>query len=135
MSQSEVVIECEKVLADNRPSKDANQGASLSHEVENHAISQAQAPCFGYEPQSSDISDPANSCPAQSTILPQLDDQGNQFSFLEFLYDTYALQLQNSYATETTSPAYPQNAATMHSEKKTLTARPCHGSSNSPSLL
>ena len=49
---------------------------------------------------------------------PYLDEQGNQFSFLEFLYDTNVLQLQNSYATETTSPAYPQNAATMHSRSE-----------------
>ena len=39
MPQSEVVIECQKVLADNQPSMDGNQGASLSPEVENHAIS------------------------------------------------------------------------------------------------
>ena len=119
MPQSEVVIECEKVLADNRPSMDGDQGASLSPEEENHAISQAQAPCFEYEPESSDIPDPsANSCLAESTILPHLDEQGNQFPFLDFLYDTNALQLQNSYATETTSPAYPKNAATMHPKKK-----------------
>ena len=116
MPQSEVVIECQKVLADNRPSM-GNQGASLSPEVENQAISQAQAPCFGYEPVSSDIPGPANSYPAESTTLPHLDEQGNQFSFLDFLYDTNALQLQNGYATETTSPAYPQSATTMHSDK------------------
>ena len=117
MPQSEVVIECQKVLADNRPSMDGNQGARLSPEVENHAISQAQSPRFGYEPESSHIPDPANSCPAESIILPHLDEQGNQFSFLDFLYDTNALQLQNCYATEATSPSYPQNAAPMQSEK------------------
>ena len=63
MPQSEVVIECQKVLADNRPSM-GNQGASLSPEEENQASSQAQAPCFGYEPVSSDIPGPANSYPA-----------------------------------------------------------------------
>ena len=37
--------------------------------------------------------------------------------WIDFLYDTNTLQLQNSYATEATSPAYPQNAATRHSKK------------------
>jgi len=52
---------------------------------------------------------PQKSRPAESSILPHLDEQGNQFSFLEFLYDTNALQLQNNSTTETTSPAYPQS--------------------------
>ena len=116
MPQSEVVIECQKVLADSRPSI-GNQGASLSPEVENQAISEAQAPCFGYEPVSSDIPGAANSCLAESTKLPHLDEQGNQFSFLDFLYDANALQLQNGYATRMNSPAYPQSAATIHSDK------------------
>jgi len=115
MPQSEVVIECPKVFADNRPSL-GNQGASLSPEVESHALSQAQVQSYGYETVSSDIPRLADSCPAESSILPHLEEQGNQFSFLEFLYDTNVLQLRNSSATETTSPAYPQNAATMQSE-------------------
>jgi len=54
MAQSEVVIECRKVFADNRPSV-GNQGASLSPEVENHALSQAQVQFSGYEAVSSEI--------------------------------------------------------------------------------
>ena len=90
----------------------------LSPKVENHAVSQAQAPRFGYQPESSHIPDPANSCPAERTILPLLDEQGNQFSFQDFLFDTNALQLQNCCATDATSPSYPQNAVTtMQSQK------------------
>lgn len=68
-----------------------NQGASLSPEVENQALSQAQVQSYGYETVSSDIPRLANSCPAESSILPHLDEQGNHFSFLEFLFDTDVL--------------------------------------------
>jgi len=115
MPQTEVVMECQKVFADNRPSV-GNQGASLSPEVENHALSQAQLQSYGYKTEFSGIPRLANSCPAESSILPHLDEQGNQFSSLEFPYNTNVLQLQNSSATETTSPANPQNAATLQSQ-------------------
>ena len=112
MPQTDVVIECQKVFADNRSSV-GNQGASLLPEVENHALSQAQVQSYGYKTEFSGILRLANSCPAESGILPHLDEQRNQFSFPKFLYDTNVPQLQNSSATDMTSPANPQNAATL----------------------
>ena len=97
LPQSEVVLECQKVFADNRPSV-GNQGASLPPEVENHALSQAQVQTHGHETVFSGIPRLVNTCPAKGSILPHLDEQGNQFSFLEFfmtlMYRNHKIALQ-----------------------------------------
>ena len=58
----------------------------------------------------------ANGFPAESSTSPHFKEQGNRFSFLEFIYDTNELQLETSFESETSSPAYPQNVAARQSE-------------------
>ena len=115
MPQSKIVVECQKVFADSQLSM-GNQATSFTREMKNHAPSQFQFQSFECETVSLDVPGLANGSPAESSTSPHFDEKGNRFSFLEFLYDTNDLQVENSYANETSSPAYPQNVAAMQFE-------------------
>lgn len=90
MPQNEVVVGCQKVFADNRPSM-GNEAANVTPEV-NYAVSQVQVQSFGCKAASSDEPGHGTNFPDGSSLPFSFNEQGNQFSFLEFLYDTNELQ-------------------------------------------
>ena len=120
-----------------------NHAASFTREIKHHAPSQFQVQSFECETVSSDVSRLDNRFPAESSTSPHLKEQGNRFSFLEFLYDTNKMQLQNGYASEMSSPAYPQNVVAMQSENLCLpqghvtqvqTPQACYNQTRAPKL-
>ena len=83
MPQSEVVVGCQKVFADNLQSM-STEAINRMPDGGKHAASQVQVQSFECESMPSDFPALASSFSAESNLLPQFEEQEINFLFLNF---------------------------------------------------